>query len=124
MFSVLAYSNLVAIGLGRTKEIKKGVWLVRNAYVKPEFRNMGIQQKILALRLNEIIKREGTKALTVVRTDNPISKHNIEKFGFKKISLINQVIKIGRSALKENIFELDLKDKEVIKKIEEILNKK
>ncbi len=124
MFSVLAYNGGVAVGLGRTREVEKGIWRVRNGYVKPEFRNMGVQQKMLALRLKEIIERGGIKAITGIRPDNIVSIHNTEKFGFKKIGLIKRVLKMGRQALEWQVLELDLSKPEVARKIEEILNAK
>ncbi len=125
MFSVLAYNGGAAVGLGRTAESqKKGIWRVRNGYVKPEFRNMSIQKKMLALRLTEIIKRGGIKAITTIKTNNPISIHNTEKLGFRKIGLIKKVLQLGHQAREWHVLELDLSKPEVAKKIEEILNAK
>jgi ribosomal protein S18 acetylase RimI-like enzyme len=113
MFSVLAWGKGEAVGLGRARKVED-TWRVRNGYVKPEFRNMGIQQKMLALRLKEIIKRGGIRATTTARINNLASVHNIEKFGFKITD-----VDIGKGW---NHFELNLTDPEVIKKINEVLD--
>mgnify|MGYP001618423029 CR=1 FL=1 len=111
MFSVLAWNSSEPVGLGRVNKVE-GMWRIRNGYVKPEFRNMGIQQKIIALRLQEIKKRGGTKVRTGIKINNPTSLHVAEKFGFK-------VIKTDESWY---IMESDLTNPEVIKKIDEALN--
>ena len=89
------------------------MWRVRNAYVKPGFEGLGVQSKMIALRLREIIKRGGIKAITGIHVDNVISIHNAEKFGFKITEKID-----------ENWYqmELNLTDSEVIKKIQNALN--
>jgi ribosomal protein S18 acetylase RimI-like enzyme len=110
MFSVLAWNNQDAVGLGRARSVE-GVWRVRNGYVKPEFRNIGIQQKMLALRLSEIIKRGGEKVVMGIEISNSISLHNAEKFGFKIAEVNNGW----------NMMELDLTDRVVIGKINEVL---
>lgn len=121
MFSVLAYHGSKAVGLGRTKEVGKGIWRLRNDYVIPEFRKMGIQPKMLALRLDEIIKRGGVKAIATIRTDNPRSISSVEKLGFQKIGLLKRVIQLGRSAFEWHVFELDLINSSVVEKINEVL---
>ena len=111
MFSVLARNGSEAVGLGRARFFE-GSWRIRNGYVKPEFRNMGIQQKMSALRLREIQKRGGIKAITGIKMDNPISLHNAEKFGFKIVEEDDGWYYLAS----------DLTDPEVIKKIDEVLN--
>jgi len=86
MFSVLAWNDAEAIGLARAKQEEEKVWRIRNGYVKPEFRKMGIGQKMFALRLGEIKRRGATKVRTGIKPDNVASLHVAEKFGFKKVS--------------------------------------
>jgi len=113
MFSVLAKSGDMSVVLGRVRQEGEGLWRVRNAYVKPGFEGLGVQSKMIALRLREIIKRGGIKAITGIHVDNVISIHNAEKFGFKITEKID-----------ENWYqmELNLTDSEVIKKIQNALN--
>jgi len=85
MFSVLAWNDSEAIGLARAKQEEEKVWRIRNGYVKPEFRKMGIGQKMFALRLGEIKRRGATKVRTGIKPDNVASLHVAEKFGFKKV---------------------------------------
>jgi len=122
MFSVLACNNSQAIGLGRAMQEEEGVWRIRNGYVKPAFRDMGIQQKMLALRLSEIMKLGGFKAVTGIKINNPISFHNAEKFGFKEVDPARKAIALGPLASKWHMLESDLTDPAVIKKINEVLD--
>ncbi len=112
MFSVLAWNNLKPVGLGRVNMVENGLWRIRNGYVLPEFHGLGIQQKMIALRLREIIKRGGVKAITGIKNNNLISIHNVEKFGFKIIDTDKDW----------HTLESDLTNIEVIKKIDEVLN--
>lgn len=112
MFAVLARSGSSAVGLGRTKMLEDGSWQVRNGYVKPEFRGQGIQPKMIALRLKEIIRRGGKKAMTGIRVENSVSLNNVEEFGFKV-----EEVDDGWAMM-----TLDLTLPEVFRKIEEILN--
>ena len=113
MFSVLSWDGSEPVGLGRAKKVEEGLWRVRNGYVNEKFRGIGIQPRMIALRLQEIIKRGGNKAVTGIRTDNPVSLHNVYKFGFKIVDVQDEVWAT---------LESDLTDPEVIKKINEVLN--
>jgi ribosomal protein S18 acetylase RimI-like enzyme len=112
-FSVLAWNNQDVVGLGRSRRREgEGVWNIRNAYVKPKFHNMGIQQKMIALRLSEIIRRGGKKVVMGVEKSNSVSMHNAEKFGFK----------VREANGDFNIMQLDLTNPEVVRKINEVLD--
>ncbi len=114
MFSVLARDGAKAFGLGRAIELEKGFWKIRNAFVEKEYRGLGTQAKMTAVRLQEIIiKRGGTKAMTWIEIDNLPSIRSNEKFGFK----------VARIEDGGYTMELDLTDPAVIKKINEILDK-
>lgn len=112
MFSVLSWSGPEAIGLSRAKQEGEGVWRIRNGYVKPDFRNKGIDQKMFSLRLNEIRRRGGTKVVTGIMIKNKVSVHIAEKFGFKIVHSDDIWYRM----------ELDLSSPEIIKKIDEALN--
>ncbi len=111
MFSVLAWADSRPVGLGRVRKVEN-LWRVRNDYVRKEFRNRGIQPKMIALRLREIIRRGGVLAITNIRTDNLPSLRNAEKFGFKVVDTEGGWHRM----------ESDLTLPEVVKKINEALN--
>lgn len=117
MFSVIAKVGERAVGLGRTKLLNEGWplienWRIRNGWVDPEFEGQGIQTKMIALRLKEIIKRGGIIASSNARVDNPISLHNLEKLGFKIMSSDSEWHQVM----------VDLRDVNVIDKIDQVLN--
>lgn len=117
MFSVLAWDGSKAVGLGRTRRINNNSWFIRNGYVKKEFWGRGLQPRMIALRLLEITKRGGIKAITGVKVDNNKSIKNLESFGFKTFQTKLQ------NGEEFYMMELDnLNSPEVIKKINEVLN--
>ena len=127
MFSVLAWNDSEPVGLGRAKKVEseEGIWHVRNGYVEDNFHGMGIQQRMIALRLSEIIKRGGVWAVTGVNTSNAVSLHNVEKFGFKVSPDQDSALSKLKNLLKIPGFvtlELDLTDPTVVNKINEVLN--
>lgn len=122
MFSVLAWNGSEPIGLGRVKEEEKGIWRMRNGYVKKEFRNKGIAQKMFVARLNEIIKRGGTKVKIGIKPGNDVSIHIAEKFGFKRVADENGFIAMELDLSKQEKLNIKIeiatpKDWEDCKKI-------
>ncbi len=90
MFTVLARIGNEAVGIGRAIKEKdeKDAWRIRWMYVKPKFRNKGIQKKVIDARIKEIKKRGGKKAIAII--SNPISIQNAKSSGFK-LSILEKI---------------------------------
>ena len=112
-FTVLSWvdSDLIALSAAREKK-EKGFWHVGSDYVKPEFRGGGVGKKMLAFRLEEIIKRGGLKVEAGIDSTNQISMGLYESFGFKRANIIDDW----------QMMEADLTDSEVIRKVNEVFN--
>lgn len=79
-------SKVVGFTTAKLQNSGTGSWLVTFSYIKPEFRGkgFGIGKKLLAFRLQEILKREGKKVFAVFRENNTKTKIIFEYFGFKE----------------------------------------
>lgn len=114
-FVLLVRNGQNTIGTTSAKsENEHGVWYIYDTYVKKEFRNRRVGQAQLAVCLDEIILRDGEKATMLVKKKNEIQLGLVDKFGFKII----RNTKSGEGFA----LELDLKNPEVIKKINETLD--
>ena len=107
MFIVLSWNGSEAVGMGsaRKKDETQGLWNMSHGYVKKDFRNKDIGNKMFKARLDEIIKRGGKKVFLGIEANNENSIHIAEKFGFKKI------IKPEDSPGSGHYMELDLTTK-------------
>ncbi len=123
MFSVLAWNNLEAVGLGRARLGQDGIWNIRNGYVKPKFRVGGAGRKMFAVRLREIIRRNGKRALLGIKADNARSIHLAEGFDASMDSTFTTKLK-KLSKLGWHKMEIDLTKPEVLKIIDETLNER
>jgi len=89
-FIVVARNGDEIIGMGAArKETEDGSqWRMRQGYVQPKFRNSPerIGRQMFQARLDEIKKRGAKSVMTVVKSNNAVSTHIIESFGFKKVS--------------------------------------
>ena len=107
---VLAKNDFEVVGMGLARKRQEdGTWHMFFGYVRENFRNRGIGQRMFASRLNEIRKRGGKRVTIAVEDKNIISIHLAESFGFKK--------DVGFFMRLE-----DVNDPIVVKKINEVLN--
>lgn len=122
-FTFLSKNGLEPIGIGRAEKKKKGVWVLYNGYIKKEFQEKGIGKRMFAMRLREIIKRGGTKAVVCIKLNNDKSMNIAKYFDFKSKNIFLASVMAKKILLPEwKIFETDLTNPEVIKKIDEVLN--
>ena len=111
-FIILATKGEHAIGMGIASRDKDDRWYIGWGYVEEAFRGKGVGKKIMANRLNEILRRGGKTVYVHVRLSNHVSLGNCRYFGFKESSQND----------KEYTLRLDLSDIEVVKKIKSVLD--
>jgi predicted acetyltransferase len=89
-FIVVARNGDEIIGMGAARrETEDGSqWRIRQGYVQPKFRNSPerIGKQMFQARLDEIKKRGAKSVMTAVKSNNVVSTHIIESFGFKKVT--------------------------------------
>ncbi|MDE2399428.1 MAG: GNAT family N-acetyltransferase [Patescibacteria group bacterium] len=115
-FILLAFNGPEAIGAISAKQVEAEdkIWYIYGSYIKPEFRRMGLGENILAICLDDIELRGGTKATMRVNEKNEKQFNLIGKFFFK--------VQRPQLLWGEYVLETDLTDERVIKKIKEVLN--
>ncbi len=126
MFVLLAWNGSIPTGLVRAERKTNEWWHMGWLYVPDEFKRKGIGRKIMAAELNKIIKENGIKASGFIKDDNEKSINNLESLGGKKVDsnltgYSKETKKRGRE-LGFSVYEVDLTDPEVVKKINEVLN--
>ena len=82
-YYVLKIDNHIASICRKTRELDVTA-SISMVYTRPEYRNHGYSQQVVATCVNDIIDG-GKKALLFVDQHNPISNHVYEKIGFKKV---------------------------------------
>lgn len=113
------------IGIGRAKKLnEKGSWEMYNAYLKKEFQHKGFGKKMFAIRLREIIKRGGKKAVLCIKFDNQESMSVAKYFGGEIVGKISAVTKYRMMSDAWKMVEINLTEPELIKKINDILDTK
>ncbi len=120
---VLPKTQTEYAGFGRA--IKKSktdtIWRLQWDYVKREFRGQGIQKKMIALRLKEILKRGGTEADAGFIAWNQKSLNNYKSFGFEVSQVHMKNSKVPSPEPVIYIAKIDLSNPAVIKKIQDFV---
>lgn len=124
-FIVLTYldNKLIGSGAGGKNTNEEGTYGIGRAYIRDEkdkdgksiTRHKGLGKKQFAFRINEIIKRGGTRITHGVYIENPEMLELSKSFGFKKIS--EEPNEYGFYTMELN----NIQDPEFIKKIDEVL---
>jgi ribosomal protein S18 acetylase RimI-like enzyme len=70
---------------------QRGVWVLSNVAVHPEYRGRGIARQLLQAALQEASRRGARHVLLEMRTDNPATQHLYAALGFRTYDTIAEL---------------------------------
>jgi RimJ/RimL family protein N-acetyltransferase len=118
IFGVLTFAGTKPIGSASVwkNNEQPGTYGMSRGYINENFQGGGAGKKQLAFRLREIINRGGTRVIHGIYKDNAKMLELSNSFGFKDVT--GEIREYGFYQRELN----DLKNPELLKKIDEILN--
>lgn len=107
MFVVLAWNKNMPIGMAKASRKENEIWKTQSGYVKEEYQDQGVGQKLFAFRILEMEKRGAKQVIMMVEASNDKSIKLNEKLGFRKTTKEPQFNKMkdGRDL---NFFKMEM----------------